>query len=96
MGDGDQRAQMPMKEQKIGEELSTFHLQPGLASHEGEHATHGPEKVFNAGHEGALQTALAVLLTQLQEVEQVFVFHGEAGLCAPCRGQWLVNIGLPQ
>ena len=66
--DGHQTAQTAVEQQQVDEVFPAIHLQTELATHKGEQAAHGPQKILDAGDQCPFQLALAVLFSQLQKI----------------------------
>ena len=93
---GDKAPQATVKQQQVYEKFPAVHLQPVLAAHEGKHAAHGPQEVFDPGDQCPFQFPFAVFLAQLQKIEGIFVLYRQFGLSAEFRCQCLIEICLAE
>ena len=67
-----------------------------LAAHEGKHAAHLTQEVFDPGDDRPFKFSFAVLLAQFEKVEGVFISDRQLGLVFDRFGQGFFKVGLAQ
>gem|GEM_PF-6152640 len=92
--DGNQCLESPVKKKQINEIFIAINLQTILTSHKGEHAAHGSQKMLYPGNKRPLQFPFAMLFSQLQKIEGIFILHRKFCLRTKLRLESLIEIGL--